>query len=50
MIKYICEKCNIQYDKSECIICKEKEFYASRKDNRSVNEEAYRNQYISSTI
>ncbi|HCL4436932.1 TPA: phosphoadenosine phosphosulfate reductase family protein [Clostridium botulinum] len=50
MIKYICKKCNIQYDKSECIICKEKEFYASRKENRSVNEEAYRNQYISSTI
>lgn len=50
MIRYICKKCNIQYEESECPICREKEIDKSQKENRSVNEDAYRNQYVSSTI
>lgn len=50
MIKYMCEKCNIEYEESECPICRDQEIIDSHKENRSIEEEVYRNKYLSSSI
>ena len=50
MIKYMCKKCNIEYEISECPVCKEKEIIHSKENKINPNEENYRNEYIKSTI